>query len=775
MQKLGEFSFILLMMFYGNLTAQECDLSLQGKVSDHETEEGLAYVNVYIVETGGGSTSDEQGFYELNGLCEGSYHIVFSHIGCMPEQKYIELKSDDTLNIELEHTSKLLEGVVVTGHHIPTGTQNTQTISSQTISDRADENLSDLLEDISGVTTLKTGAGISKPIIHGLYGNRITILNNGIVQSGQQWGNDHSPEIDPLVANRISVVKGVGALEYPGSNLGGIVKVEPEDIDNEPHLHGVGTYVFNSNGRGHSTNLQLQKASKIVDWKVTGTFKRSGDKKSPDYFLTNTGMREANFAVQLEKSFSEVLSSNLYFSSFNAKIGVLRGSHIGNLTDLQAAFNRDIPFFTENEFSYDIDAPKQDVNHQLLKSTTKYFFSDNRWITIDAAFQYNSRKEFDVRRSGRSDIPALSLQQWNAFSGVTYAQEFQNFSSLKAGLQSNITNNTNNPETGVLPLIPDYLSNEFGLFTLFNKDYKAALFELGIRYDFIYQNVPTISRTPPIEIIRFENDFHNISGSLGWKQVWNSLFESALNVGYAMRNPAINELYSNGLHQGVSGIEEGDPTLNTERSQKASFSFQYNDDRIFAFEALAYYQQINDYIFLKPDDEIRLTIRGAFPVFTYAQTNAEIYGVDLSGQMKIAERWQIKSTYSFVRGNDRSQNQPLIYIPPANLSVRLNQKVIEDQVLFNRRFENIEIGSELKYVWQQSRFPEEIDFLPPPDSYYLIGFNMSTELQFSGYRIRFFSRVDNLLDVSYRNYLNRLRYFADDTGINFSAGVSVKF
>ena len=51
---------------------------------------------------------------------------------------------------------------------------------------------------------LRNGSGISKPVIHGLFGNRVTILNNGITQSGQQWGNDHAPEIDPFVADHLS-------------------------------------------------------------------------------------------------------------------------------------------------------------------------------------------------------------------------------------------------------------------------------------------------------------------------------------------------------------------------------------------------------------------------------------------------------------------------------------------------------------------------------------------------------------------------------------------
>ena len=62
-----------------------------------------------------------------------------------------------------------------------------------------------IVESMTGVSSIKSGAGVSKPVVHGLSGNRVTILNNGLAQSGQQWGNDHAPEIDPYVADHISV------------------------------------------------------------------------------------------------------------------------------------------------------------------------------------------------------------------------------------------------------------------------------------------------------------------------------------------------------------------------------------------------------------------------------------------------------------------------------------------------------------------------------------------------------------------------------------------
>ena len=63
---------------------------------------------------------------------------------------------------------------------------------------------------------------------------------------------------------------------------------------------------------------------------------------------------------------------DFYASTFNTKLGILRGSHIGNTTDLDLALEKDIPFFTEENFSYNIEAPKQQVSHHLSKIKAKY-------------------------------------------------------------------------------------------------------------------------------------------------------------------------------------------------------------------------------------------------------------------------------------------------------------------------------------------------------------------------------------------------------------------
>ncbi len=755
--------------------SQNCSLTLSGHIKDANTGSSIEYAEMQVESTNKGVVTDSTGFFQISNLCKGEYHIIINYIGYETKKVFVKLVDNLTIDFTIEQSVNKLDEVVVTAKKATKTTQKVASLNHQSITDNADENLGNMLKSIAGVSALKTGNGISKPVVNGLYGNRLTILNNGITQSGQQWGNDHSPEIDPLVANNIRVIKGTSSLEYLGSNLGNVVLIEPKKIDKDPHLHGSTNYTFETNGLSNGLNVQLQKYNPNISWKINGTLKKSGDKKTPNYYLTNTGAEEVNLALQLEKAFSHKLFTDLYFSTFNTELGVLRGSHIGNLTDLEDAFQRDTPFFTKDEFSYTINAPKQKVNHHLLKIHTKYFLDETQQFNVTLAAQFDNRKEFDVRRGGRSDIPALSIQQFSYFAEAKYQEHFNHQIHLKTGVQLNIIDNTNNPQTGILPLIPDYLSYETGIYLIGTKKLNKSFFEIGTRYDNVNQNVVAISRSLPREIVRYDNIFHKLGTSLGWRYSITDDVLFSYNLGFATRNPAINELYSFGLHQGVSGIEEGNINLQTEKSLKTTLGLNANIKTKASVDVLAYYQKVNDYIYLDPQEEIRLTIRGAFPVFEYKQTNAEIFGLDFSGKYHINKSLKVKLNYSFIKGNDLRNNVPLINLPSNNIGTNVSYEFTKPIIIGKKQLDNLNIELFDQYVFEQKNILPEQDFVAPPKGYNFLILKIASNIQFRKTRLRFTFKINNILNVSYRDYLNRQRYFADDLGINAILGIGFIF
>ena len=347
---------------------------------------------------------------------------------------------------------------------------------------------------------------------------------------------------------------------------------------------------------------------------------------------------------------------------------------------------------------------------------------------------------------------------------------------MKLGNQNILTDNNNNPETDILPLIPNYASLKTGFFSTLSKKMEQFYLKFGLRYDYEWQDVATISNTFPRTIIRYENHFHNVSGLFAATYNISKTHTISLNTGYAMRNPAINELYSSGLHQGVSGIEEGAIDLKTEKAFKNTLEYEWLPSTNFSLTALVYHQHFQNYIFLNPQDDFRLTIRGAFPVFHYEQTDANIYGLDISTQFTLNPSFYGVLKYSYLKGTDLKNDLPLVFMPPNSVFGSLIYRGKKPIKISNRlRMEEPEIEINNRLVFQQNNLLPEQDFTQPPPTYNLLGLKASANMLFSEYKIRAFIKADNLLNVSYRDYLNRQRYFANDLGFSFTAGVNFKF
>jgi iron complex outermembrane receptor protein len=744
--------------------SQSKTIYIRGVIKDAITLRPLESARFKILESNQLVESNAEGKFQFTIEKEGEYHVIVSHLGCESEHYHIDFVSDTFLEFFLHHYHKHLKEVKIGGK----ATALSETVSSQTIDKKAKESLASVLEKTTGARSLRNG-NIAKPIIQGLYGNRLTILHQGIAQSGQQWGNDHAPEIDPLAANKLKVINGVAALEYKGINMGAIILVEANKLTADPHMHGKLNVYGESNGRGFGLNMQLEKNQPHLAWRLTGTYKQNGDRYSPDYFLRNTGAKELNLSYYAEKTLFHNWKTSLYLSTFNTELGVLRGSHISNLTDLNQAIGREQPFFTEADFNGSIGAPRQMVNHHFVKLVTKKDLDSNQSLSLTYSGQLNNRKEFDVRRGSRSEIPALFIIQHSHFLEGKWSL-VKNKTITKAGIQMTYSENINQPETGVTPLIPNYSSIEPSLFFTHTIYYKQSSLDFGFRSDLFIQNIYTTTRTIPRQNIEFSHLFGNIAAAISYSYQVSNLTQLVFNSGLTVRNPAINELYSFGLHQGVSSIEEGNANLKSEKSFKTSLAIQSRVKEAFSWQAQAYFHNLNDFIYLKPQSETRLTIRGAYPVFVYEQNHVQMYGLDISTRYKIAEGIDYSLEYNYLRGNNLKENLPLVFVPANRLRSELEYSKSK---LGN--WENPSISITGSHIFKQNHLNPAQDFMPAPDAYILLGTKISIEKQIQKKRLNLYLQVDNFLNTRYRDYLNRLRYFANEQGRNIVLGLVMNY
>lgn len=771
-------------LWAAGLQAQDCVLNIEGSVYDHHTGEAMPYVSVYERSIERGVYTDDEGKFQLKDLCPGELHLRFGHLGCEEVELYVDLQKDTFLLVELHHNAELLGEVEIHGDQYDRKHLGAQEISRSDLDSRSDEDLTSMLRSINGLSSIQNGSALAKPIYQGMSGNRLSILNNGVAQSGQQWGADHAPEIDPFAADRLTVIQGVNTLTQNGPNLGGMILVEMSPIPKDPHLHGNVNYGFVTNGAGHTLNSRIEKAGKWASWRLSLTAKKIADRKSPEYFLTNTASQQLNGALLLEKDLNKHWRSSLYLSSFNTEIGVLRGSHIGNLTDLREAFVREIPFFTESSSDYNIDSPRQEVGHQFLKFKNSYETGLGN-IEFTYAGQLNTRKEFDVRRGGRSDQAALHLDQSDHFFEGSFRINPDSALSFKTGIQYRFRRNTNDSETGILPLVPDYLSQNASAYL--TADWDLGLWQLaaGARVDRNNIYALPISASFPRVIERKDLWYTNPSAVLTLRYDWTEEFQLEGEFGVRQRSPEVNELFSSGLHQGVSGIEEGDESLENERGILGRVSASYHLNEKYFITVSAYQNHITDFIYLVPQESLRLTIRGAFPVFQYEQVDAILRGLDMTVSAELGKRWRLRSAYSFLKGEEQGSGLALVGIPANNGSLSLFYETKDW-----KGFEDIDLGLNFSLTERRDdllsnndSYPDRDedsplqgqDFLPAPAAYSLLSVQIKVKRNVGGSAFSLGVRVDNLLNTKYRDYLDRQRYFADAMGRNIKIRMAWEF
>lgn len=749
------------------VNAQQCELTFAGTVIDPHESQGLSGARIYIEESNQQLFTDSIGFFKFSNLCKGTYHITIDHSSCESQKLFIDLLRDTFLLIELEHHGHFLQSITIEGSRVGSEGASQNTIRYNEIEKHSGEPLAVLLEQITGVSSYKNGSGIAKPIINGMSGNRISILNNGIVQAGQQWGSDHAPEIDPFSVEQIKVIKGVDVIAYGGNSLGGVVLMEPASIPKDPHLHGIQLISFQTNGNllAYASKLEVSKKKFDCRWTLGGKY--GGDRSTPDYYLTNTGLKELSSSIFFIRDRIKN-STRIYASIFNTELGILRGSHIGNVTDLQQAITKEIPLFTQEQFSYQIESPKQKVGHYLIK------FSHQRQTKVHlyemiAAAQINHRREFDVRRNGRSSTPALNLlmQSYN----VDFKDRFElRNHHFNYGVQSKLNVNTNQSGTGILPLIPNYNLYNLAAYLQWKRVRSSVTYEGGLRYDMNSFNVTYQSKETPQVFQKGKHNFQNFNLAGGIKYKVFEPWVLRLNIGLAQRSPEVNELYSSGLHQAVAGIEEGNINLMPEHSYKAMATSSVSISHRLIFETNIYCQKINRYIYLEPQKEFRLTIRGAFPLFIYKQTDALIYGLDVLAKVELNDQLNWVNRFSYIKSKDLINQVGIPYIPSHQLTTSINYGI--DKILLTRNL-NIEIGG--KYVFRRSDLLESQDFLASPDAYFLMNARIAFDFKVRHEFFNISAQADNILNNKYRDYLNRLRYFANEEGINVKLALKWSF
>lgn len=772
-------------------TDAQCKLEFSGIVTDQETREILQGADISIRELGITTKTGKNGDFIFKGLCNGSYTIKISHVSCSPLVFHINLKESLHRDFELPHTINEMSEVVVKGRAAISSISSTAELNGQSLESTRGMSLGESLKKITGVTVLQTGNNIFKPVINGLHSNRVLILNNGIRQEGQQWGSEHAPEIDPFLASRITIIKGASSIRYGGDAIGGVILVEPKLLRfDAKEVYGEMNTGFFSNNRQGFFSAMADGGIKGIHgfaWRLQGTLKRGGNARTPGYWLANSGSEEMNFSLtaglKRKKSTTE-----FFYSFFNTRLGIFSGSHIGNVTDLMNVINgKEPPEYIKNaDFTYAIGRPYQQVQHQLFKIKSVVNLNELDKVNIVFSLQNNHRQEYDIVRTPRK-TPQLDLSLLT--SAVDVAWDHYSKERLKGtvGLFGSYQINSINYRY----FIPNYENYNAGIYVIEKYTKGNWIVETGLRYDLkgiynIRDNDP-----PPYDqylgnvlqpgLIFGKRNFSGLSGNTGFKyNTKNWIFN--FSYGSAWRNPQPNELFSDGLHHGAARIEKGQYQLRPERSHAISGGLEFDNGSL-ALDGSLFLKYIDDFIFLKPSYPPLLTIRGAFPLFVFDQTDVRMHGMDWTVSYTIFNHYKFTGNASIIRAFDTKANDWLIQMPSDRFEVS-GEYLFHDQKNFKKTY----LKTEVQHITRQKRFPAsgnvevkdafgnismQSDYLNPPPGYTLMGVEVGTNLEVNHRLLSFILSCNNLFNVKYRDYMNSFRYFSDEVGRNIVFRVKV--
>ena len=761
-----------------------CTSVLQGNVIGQDTHEPLRGATIFIRELSSGAVTDSTGSYRISNVCPGKYTFIYQFIGYKAANVIVTISADTVLKIpliQLIPENRTLQEVTVTEHRSEAQQllQTQSSLSGAALDQTRGQSLGESLKSLTGLYSIQTGPSISKPVIHGLYSNRIIILNNGIRQEDQQWGTEHAPQVDQFLASRLTVIKGAASIRYGSDAIGGVILVEPKAMPAKPGISGEVNLVGATNGGLGVASGMLEggfsRKLSGLSWRLQGTVKRSGYVRTPNYYLENTSYHENNFSGDVHYDHKN-WGAEVFYSQFDTKVGLFTGAQVGSLADLYAAISRPEPV-ARPSFSYALSRPYQAVQHDLFKLRTHIHSDRLGTLTATFARQQNTRKEYDFISFSGITTPELYLKLVTQTADLVW--EHDPIKTKTGGQWSGSVGFNGITQGNVrqyLFLIPNFRNYGAGLFAIERYAVNRWTIEGGLRYDHRWLRAYFLDDVSK-QTISKTHQWQNGNGSLGVAYQFRPDLSLTGNISTAWRAPNVADLYSNGLHQSAVAYERGNPNLRPEQAYTGNLVLAYSGKRL-SGEVGLYANRIDNYIYLKPDSIPIIRQRGAFPSYSYTQVRATFRGVDATLTYKLTDHLSLTTKNSLLFAYNQTDRDYLVFIPPN----RSDNSVRYDWSRWGR-LSGLYVSATGLYVSRQNRAPSVTtrqengqviftgDFATPPPAYFLLGAELGFTARVGSQPLSVIVSGSNLGNVVYRDYLNRFRYFADEPGRNIMVKV----
>jgi iron complex outermembrane receptor protein len=748
-------AWLLLLLLIATVPALAQTGSISGRVVTAEGDP-VAGAEVLLAELRRRTTAGEDGSFRFDAVPPGEYLLEASSARLGSSVQRVSVTAGGTA--EAAMTLDVLvhrDEIVVTASPDARSryeiAQATSVLDEEELARQLQPTLGETLSREPGVTSTFFGQGASRPVIRGLGGDRIRVLEGGLgTGDASTTSPDHAVSIDPLSAERIEVLRGPATLLYGSSAVGGVVNVIdgriPEEVPTE-RIAGTVELRGGTVSDERSGSAVLRGGAGRIAWHVD-VLKREADDYEIPGFAESDALRaaEGEEGEEHEQAFGVLPNSGLDTEggalglSWVADAGFLglSASGLESLYGIPGGHHHEEEEEEEEEVGVRVDLEQRRWN--LRGGVTRPF-----GIFRGASLRFGAAEYEHRELEGEEIGTVFTNDSWEG--RVELLQQRIGAFSGSFGVQAMSRDFEAVGEEAFVPPTQTDSRAAFAFQELARGDWR---FQLGARYE--AQDVAA-----PLD----ERSFDGLSGSLG--AVWQpgeDDWSLGLSLARSTKLPNAEELFSNGPHIATNAFEIGDPDLDEETSLGLDLTLRRTTGR-FTGEVTLFANRFDDFIFEQATDEEE----DGLPVFRYVQRDAEFHGAELDAILQLfhgePHHLDLELGADFVRAELRETGDPLPRIPSERF--RLGFHYRSDRL--DAQIEGIRVG-------EQDRVAA---FELPTEGYTLL--NATLGYRFFTERAVFdvLLRGTNLTDEEARNHVSFLKDVVPMPGRDVSLAVRTTF
>ncbi len=620
--------------------------------------------------------------------------------------------------------------------------------------------IGETLANLPGVSATSFGPSASRPVLRGFQGDRIRVLIDGIGSFDASSSSvDHAVAINPLIAERIEVLRGPSALMYGSSAIGGVVNVFdtriPRKLPNEAiHLDADIDYASAADERRGGAVADVPLGGGFVAH-IDGSYSRTGDLRTGSFLLSPALRAEAAAAPDAETQELAGLRGKL--PNTHSRSSEIAGglAYIGNGGSLGFSVSRlDNRYGVPVRFSLDPDveaeAPTLDVRQNRADMRAEITPVAGPFEAVRFRAGYGDYRHFEIEDTG--EIATTFLNK-GMEARLDFVQRRSGAWSGSFGAQYLTRDFT---VIGEEAFLPPTSTEQGGLFLVQNLDLGAVKLEAGARYE---HSRVAASASDALGTPDAERSFSAVSASLGGSVALIDGWRIGANISHSERAPTAEELFANGPHLATQSFEVGKTLFAKERSNGGELTLRGRGDG-YSIEVSGYYNDFGRFIYQSPTSDIEDDL----PVYQYASAGARQWGIEGEATVTLATlgagRLVADVLGDYVRVTIDGMG-PAPFIPPLRVLGGLEYQS-----------DRIDARAEVEHVTGQDRIA---DFETPTAAYTLANARIEWRPMGRDGIVSFRLAANNIFDVTARRHASFLKDYAPLAGRDIRVGASIRF